>query len=75
MPEFKVGQVVYAEGASAILGDVVAVDDEGVTVAWRPTTTCEQPDDLVHLVPGELNLRREQTPMDEAIDRFNKLGD
>lgn len=45
---FKVGDVVYVEGASAILGDVIAVDDDGVEVTWRTVTTTEQPDDLTH---------------------------
>lgn len=49
---FKRGDVVYTEGASAILGDVVAVEDDGmggqtVTVTWRPVTTTEYGDDLV----------------------------
>ncbi|GAC1550408.1 MAG: hypothetical protein NVS3B16_24820 [Vulcanimicrobiaceae bacterium] len=43
-----VGDVVFAHGSSAILGDVVSVDvDENqVTVAWRATTTTEVADDL-----------------------------
>jgi hypothetical protein len=49
---FKPGDVVYTEGASAILGDVIAVEDDGmggqdVTVAWRPVTTTESDMDLV----------------------------
>jgi hypothetical protein len=44
----RVGQVVFAEGSSAILGDVISVDlTEGVAeIAWRATTTTEQFDDL-----------------------------
>lgn len=37
------GDVVCAEGSSAILGDVTAIDENGITVAWRATTTVEQP--------------------------------
>lgn len=48
---YKVGDVVQLGGASAFVGDVVAVDDEDedaqqVTVAWRPVTTTELADDL-----------------------------
>jgi hypothetical protein len=43
--------IVYADGSSAILGDVTAVDENGITVAWRATTTVEQPEDLVKAPP------------------------
>lgn len=49
---FKVGDVVHADDASAILGDVTAVEDDGdsgsqdVTVVWRTTETTEDGDDL-----------------------------
>jgi hypothetical protein len=50
---FEKGDVVHVDGASAILGDVIAVEDEvagdgqHVTVAWRATSTTESNDDLV----------------------------
>jgi hypothetical protein len=47
MPDIKVGDVVYAEGSSKLLGDVVAVDEEGVEVCWRKCYSTEQPEDLV----------------------------
>lgn len=45
----KVGDVVYCEGASAILGDVVNVihDDCFAVVEWRKTETTEDVDDLI----------------------------
>lgn len=43
----RVGDVVYVEGASAILGDVVHVEGEEADVIWRPTLTTEQLDELV----------------------------
>lgn len=45
---FQPGDVVHAEGASGILGDVIAVDERGwqVTVRWRVTETTESPADL-----------------------------
>lgn len=47
----KIGDVVYADGASGILGDVVDVEkvdgeDAVVHVLWRPTLTAELADDL-----------------------------
>jgi hypothetical protein len=57
---FKVGDVVYVDGASALLGDVEAVEADGVHVTWRRTETVEQPDDL--------NLADEQLPMTAVID-------
>jgi hypothetical protein len=50
---FEKGDVVHVDGASAILGDVIAVEDEiagdgqHVTVAWRAVSTTESNDDLV----------------------------
>ena len=46
-PSWQIGDVVYVDGSSAILGDVVWVDEEGVTVAWRATRTVEPPEDLL----------------------------
>lgn len=51
-PTFQAGDVVFVEGASAILGDVVKVElstdgEEFVEVRWRETVTTEVPDDLV----------------------------
>jgi hypothetical protein len=44
----EVGDVVYAAGSSAILGDVREVDDDGhAVVDWRPVRTTEQTDDLI----------------------------
>jgi hypothetical protein len=44
----KVGQAVFCDGSSALIGDVVSVDAaNGVAeIAWRATTTMEQFDDL-----------------------------
>lgn len=52
--KFQVGDVVYADGASAINGDVTAVRDEEfvrleyhyITVVWRKTETEEDSEDL-----------------------------
>ena len=33
-------------GCERILGDVTAVDEDGVTVVWRKTRTVEQPEEL-----------------------------
>jgi ribosomal protein L14E/L6E/L27E len=60
MTEIKKGDIVHVEGASAILGDVREVTEDGVTVTWRETTTCEQEDDLVLDDPEERELRREE---------------
>lgn len=43
----QVGDVVYCADASAILGDVIAVDGLDVTVRWRATETVENAHDLV----------------------------
>jgi hypothetical protein len=45
----QVGDVVYTEGVSAILGDVVHVNDEDglARVVWRQTETTESVDDLI----------------------------
>lgn len=46
--EIRVGDVVYCEGSSAIIGDVIALDDDGAAiVTWRSTTTREALDDLI----------------------------
>ena len=45
---FKPGDVVYVEGSSKLLGDVVRVDEDGVEVCWRECYSTEQPEDLVH---------------------------
>jgi hypothetical protein len=51
--DLEVGNVVYCEGSSAILGDVTGLefDDDGdlisVDVTWRKTDTTEDPDDLI----------------------------
>ena len=48
MNEIKIGDVVYAEGSSLILGDVTAVDEDGyATVVWRSVTSEEASDDLI----------------------------
>lgn len=49
---FQKGDVVYIDGASAILGDVTRVEDNGdgeqlVYVTWRETSTCEAAEDLI----------------------------
>jgi len=44
---FKVHDVVYCEGTSAIIGDVIRVDEDGVRIQWRLAITTEQPEDLV----------------------------
>lgn len=46
--DVKVGDVVYVEGASAILGDVLEVDivEDAVKVRWREVETTENADDL-----------------------------
>lgn len=52
----KVGDVVYCEGSSAILGDVESLDeDEGLAVVrWRTAATTELLDDLtVEPNPGK----------------------
>jgi hypothetical protein len=49
--------VVYTEGSSAILGDVTAVDENGITVAWRASTTVEQPEDLRKAPAGASKVR------------------
>jgi hypothetical protein len=54
MTRFEVGDVVYVDGASAILGDVAAVDEDGVTVDWRRTRTVEPPEDLLHAPAKEV---------------------
>lgn len=48
LSEVKVGDVVYVEGASAILGDVLSVDveEDQIEVRWRGTTSTEVADDL-----------------------------
>ena len=46
-PTIKVGDVVYMEGASALLGDVVRVDEDGAEVRWRTCFSTEQPEDLI----------------------------
>ncbi len=56
--------VVYAEGSSAILGDVTAVDENGITVAWRATTTVEQPEDLIKAPAGA----NKWAPVSPAVD-------
>lgn len=43
---FKEGDLVRLDEASAFVGKVVHVDDDGVTVEWQPTTTTELPEDL-----------------------------
>jgi len=69
---FEVGDVVYAEGSSALLGDVIAVEDvpEGeyqlVTVRWRGTTTTE---DSADLRPAE-----EVRPEGPETDRGGLIG-
>ena len=46
--KFLPGDVVHAEGASAILGDVIRVDQYGgIRIQWRMAVTTEEPDDLV----------------------------
>lgn len=66
MTRFEKGDVVHVDGASAILGDVITVEDEvagdgqHVTIAWRPTSTTEQSDDLV------LVERPEKVPLRDA---------
>lgn len=46
--EIKVGDVVWMEGSSALLGDVIDVDEDGfVKVTWRELTSTEDPNDLV----------------------------
>jgi hypothetical protein len=46
----KAGDVVYVSDASAILGDVLSVDEATGTadVRWRATVTTENLDDLDH---------------------------
>jgi len=55
--EFKVGDVVYVMGSSAILGDVIEVEEneygQRVTVTWRETTTTESPADLEKADPAD----------------------
>lgn len=51
-PKVKVGDVVYCEGASAILGDVEEVNEDEfghrtAHVIWRRTGTVEDVDDLI----------------------------
>jgi hypothetical protein len=45
---YSVGDVVFAPGFSAILGDIVSIDKEAgvVVVCWRETTTMEPMDDI-----------------------------
>jgi hypothetical protein len=45
---FKTGDKVFADGASAIVGVVLVVDEEEetVTVQWLPTQTTEDAGDL-----------------------------
>jgi hypothetical protein len=60
--EITIGTVVYCEGASALLGDVVEIDavEESAEVHWRSTFTTEALDDLIinddqsKPAPGEL---------------------
>lgn len=44
---FEPGDVVYAEGAQALLGDVIRHDEDGVRIQWRLAITTERPVDLV----------------------------
>lgn len=48
-PAFAVGEVIYADGMSAICGDVTAIDTAGVTIRWRATVTVERPEDLTRV--------------------------
>jgi hypothetical protein len=54
--KFKVGDVVYTEGSSAILGDVIGIDDDEclVDVVWRATKSTEQPEDLIHATARQI---------------------
>lgn len=56
----KVGDVVYAEGASALLGDVVSIDEDedAVEVRWRQAFSTESTDDLTVVVDDEPEMAR-----------------
>jgi hypothetical protein len=62
MSVIKKDDVVYLEGASAILGDVLNVTDDGIEIAWRATVTTELAGDLVVVADPPPRLRPEERP-------------
>ena len=61
----EVGDVVYAEGASAIEGEVMRFEDGGVVVRWREVVTFEQAEELVL----ERTFEQEKARVIERMDR------
>lgn len=71
-PEIKVGDVVYTEGSSALLGDVVKVDEDGIEVHWRSAFSTEQAEDLIVERNGvSETFQRYIDNGDEAIKSFS----
>lgn len=74
MSEVKVGDIVYTEGASAILGDVAEdVGDGQFIVNWRPTRTTERLEDLLVDEDAMAQRRRDEDgPTDDEL--YNRPG-
>lgn len=71
--EFKVGDVVYTEGSSALLGDVIRVEDDEVEVRWRQAYSTEVAEDLI-LAPVE-ELTPEQRIRKLKEEDYQSRGD
>lgn len=67
------GDLVYIEGASAIIGRVSDVDECGVRVTWRCVSTVEDAEELIPADNGEEPLLELCERWVDTRDNFDRV--